>query len=249
MDRYEYRMQRAQWKAERRRHRSPAAGILFGGLIVAAGLLLLLNNMNIIRMRDVWEYWPIILVVFGLSRIFECHTPSSLIWGGLVAGIGALLFLDNLHILTIDFNFIWPLILIAFGLSLLWRAVDRRFFDNAAPVFAGPSNSIMAVFSGGKRKIDSADFKGSDVLAIFGGVEIDLRDAKISGEQAVIDVNATFGGVEIRVPETWSVVVKTVAIFGGVDDKTIPPKPDPNVPAPRLVLTGTAVFGGVSIKN
>lgn len=248
MDRFEYRMQRAQWKAERRRHRSPAGGILFGGIIVAIGLLLLLDNMHIIRMRDVWQYWPLILVVFGLSRIFECHTPSSLIWGGLVAVIGALLFLDNLNILIIDFNFIWPLILIAFGLSLLWRTLDRTFFDTAG-VAAGPSNTIMAVFSGGKRKIDSGEFKGGDVLAIFGGVELDLRGAKMSGEQAVVDVNATFGGLEIRVPETWSVVVKTVAIFGGVDDKTIPPKPDPNVPTPRLVLTGTVVFGGVSIKN
>jgi hypothetical protein len=43
--------------------------------------------------------------------------------------------------------------------------------------------------------------------------------------------------------------VKTVAIFGGVDDKTIPPKADPNTPTPHLVLTGTALFGGVSIKN
>jgi hypothetical protein len=38
-------------------------------------------------------------------------------------------------------------------------------------------------------------------------------------------------------------------VFGGVDDKTIPPKPDPNAPAPCLVLTGTTVFGGVSIRN
>jgi hypothetical protein len=45
------------------------------------------------------------------------------------------------------------------------------------------------------------------------------------------------------------VEVKTVAVFGGVDDKTIPPKSDPNTPAPCLVLTGTTVFGGVSVRN
>ena len=243
-------MQRAQWKAERWHHRSGSGGIFIGGLIVAIGLLLLLDNMHVIHMRDVWHYWPLILVVFGLSRIVECHTPSSLIWGGLVALVGALLFLDNLNILMIDFSFIWPLILIAFGLSLLWRAVDRRKrMDGTAPASSDASSSVMAVFSGAKRKVVAQDFKGLDVLALFGGVDVNLREAKIAGEEAVVDVNATFGGVELKIPDTWSVIVKTVAIFGGVDDKTIPPKTDPAVPTPRLVLTGTALFGGVSIKN
>ena len=248
MDRSEFRMQRQQWRAERRMHRSAAGGVFFGGLIVVIGLLLLLDNMHIVRIRDVWHYWPLILVVFGLSRIFECHTASSLIWGGLVAIVGALIFLDYQGILKVDFGYIWPLILITFGLSLLWRALDRKY-SFAGTVSSEPASSMMAFFSGAKRKITATDFKGGDVLAIFGGVDLDLRNAKIAGEQAVLDINATFGGVELRIPDTWRVVVKTVAIFGGVDDKTIPPKEDANAPSPQLVLTGTAVFGGVSIRN
>jgi predicted membrane protein len=107
----------------------------------------------------------------------------------------------------------------------------------------------MAIFGGTQRKIAAQDFKGGDALAIFGGLELDLRGAKMAGDRAVLDVNATFGGVELRVPESWHVEVKTVAVFGGVDDKTIPPKSDPNTPAPCLVLTGTTVFGGVSVRN
>ena len=249
MDRYEYRLQREQLRAARRRSRSGAGGVFLGGLIVAVGLLLLLDNMRIIHMRDIWMYWPLILVVFGLSRMVECHTPSSLIWGLLVTLLGGLILLDNLNVVPLDFNYIWPLIIIAFGLKLLWKALDRRRHLEDGSVSGDPSSSIMAVFSGGKRKIVSQDFKGLDVLALFGGVDLDLREAKIAGEQAVIDVNATFGGVEIKIPETWSLIVKTVAIFGGVEDKTIPPKLDSNAPAPRLVLTGTALFGGVSVRS
>jgi predicted membrane protein len=233
----------------RRRHHSPASGLFFGGVIVAIGLLLLLDNMHIIRMRDVWQYWPLLLVVFGLSRIVECHTPSSLIWGGLVALIGGLIFLDNLYPGMINFNFIWPLIIIAFGLTLLWKALERRKSLDGVDVSTDPSTSMMAIFGGTQRKIAAQDFKGGDALAIFGGLELDLRGAKMAGDRAVLDVNATFGGVELRVPESWHVEVKTVAVFGGVDDKTIPPKSDPNTPAPCLVLTGTTVFGGVSVRN
>ena len=233
----------------RRRNRSPHGGLFFGGLVVVAGLALLLNNMHIIHMRDVWQYWPVLLVVFGLSRIVECHTPSSLIWGGMVALVGALILLDNLNILMIDFSFIWPLIIIAFGLSLLWKALERRKSLEGVDVSTGPSSSMMAIFGGVQRKISSQDFTGGDALAIFGGMELDLRGAKMAGNQAVLDINATFGGVEVRIPETWNVLVKTVGVFGGVEDKTIPPKPDPNSPPPCLVLTGTTVFGGVSVKN
>jgi len=251
MDREEYErwMQKRELRKLRHRHRSASGGLFFGGLVVAAGLLLLLNNMGIVHMREIWHYWPVLLVAFGLSRIVECHTPSSLIWGGMVALVGALILLDNLNVLVIDFNFIWPLIIIAFGLTMLWKALERRKSTEGLDVSTDPSNSMMAIFGGVQRKIASQDFKGGDALAIFGGMELDLRGAKMAGNQAVLDISATFGGVEVRVPESWSVLVKIVGVFGGVEDKTIPPKPDPNAPPPCLVLTGTTVFGGVSVKN
>jgi len=248
-DEFERWAHKRELRKMRHRHRSASSGVFFGGIVVAIGLGLLLNNMGIIRMHDIWHYWPVLLVAFGLSRIVECHTPSSLIWGGMVALVGALILLDNLNILMIDFNFIWPLIIIAFGLSLLWKAVEARKSISGVDVSSDPSTSMMAIFGGLQKKIAAQDFKGGDALALFGGVDLDLRGAKMAGEKAVLDINATFGGVEIRIPDNWNVLVKIVGVFGGVEDKTIPPKPDPNVPAPCLVLTGTTVFGGVSVKN
>ena len=108
---------------------------------------------------------------------------------------------------------------------------------------------MWAIFSGFKRRIDAQDFKGGDIVAVFGGVNIDLRHAAIAGDRAVIEINALFGGIDIRVPETWSVVMKGVGIFGAFEDKTIHPKPDPNVKAPELVITGTGVFAGIKADN
>jgi predicted membrane protein len=250
-DRFERRFERRMERMQRHRHHSAASGIIFGGLIVAIGLFLLLDNLHIIRARDVWQFWPLILVAFGLARIVESRSPARLLWGGLIAGVGALLFLDNLDLLPpfLDFNVIWPVVLIAFGGSMLFRAVERRKYLEGVSATEDTGGSWVAIFSGGKRRIDSGEFRHADVLAIFGGFQVDLRGATIPAEEAVIDVNALFGGVEIRVPETWTVLPKCIGVFGGIDDKTIPPKLEPGAKGQRLVITGAAVFGGVSIRN
>jgi hypothetical protein len=44
-------------------------------------------------------------------------------------------------------------------------------------------------------------------------------------------------------------VNRAAAIFAGVNDKTIHPKPDSNVKTPRLVITGGVIFGGITLRN
>jgi hypothetical protein len=106
-----------------------------------------------------------------------------------------------------------------------------------------------AVFGGGKRVIVDQNFTGAKYDAVFGGYEIDLRRAQIAGDAAVLDLNAVFGGIEVKIPESWSVVMKGAGVFGGYVDSTV--QPDPRLyPNPKqLICKGGAVFGGVEIKN
>jgi len=214
---------------------------------------LLLDNMGILRIGDLWRFWPIFLVGWGVSRLLSACTSSGYVWGGLLTLVGVVLLLDNFNILIFDFNLvdlIWPLLIIGFGVSLLLRALDRRSTaGQARAAVTNPDVNVWAIFSGFKRRIDAQDFKGGDIVALFGGVHLDLRHAAISGERAVIDVNAMFGGVDIRVPENWLVTMKGVGIFGAFEDKTLRPKPDPNVKSPELVITGTGVFAGIKTDN
>jgi predicted membrane protein len=234
----------------RRRHRSGAQGVVGGAIVVVVGLLLLLNNMHIIRVRDVWDFWPLILVVFGLARIVESRCPSSLVFGGLVASVGGVLFLENLNLITLNFNFIWPLCLIGFGITMLWKALDRqRLLATPGGADISSSSSLAAVFSGGKRRMTTPDFRGLDVLALFGGFEVDLRDSRIEVDQAVIDVNAIFGGVKLMVPYNWTVTVKGFGMFGAFEDKTVPPRTDAGTKPQHLVVTGVSIFGGTVVQN
>ena len=61
----------------RRQYRSGSHGIFFGAIVVVIGCLLLLDNMGIYRFHDVWQYWPVLLVAWGVSRIMDSHTPSG----------------------------------------------------------------------------------------------------------------------------------------------------------------------------
>ena len=248
-DRIQRRMERRQ-----RYYRSGAGGIVLGGLIVIIGLFILLDNMGIIRLHDVWRYWPVLLIVFGVSRILESHAPAGYIWGGVLTLAGALVLLDNLDIIVFDFNLIWPLLLIAFGLSMLLRSIDRKrsmaaATASGAPIDISSSCNAFAVFGGSKRRVDAPDFRGGDAVAVFGGVEFDLRRAGMTVDQAVLDVNIVCGGLEVRVPENWTVVNRAATIFGGVEDKTVQSKVEPNAKVPILVITGSVVFGGISLRN
>jgi predicted membrane protein len=231
------------------RGRSGLSGLVVGAFIVAIGVLLLLDNLGIVRFHNLWDFWPLILVIFGVAKILECHTTSGYVWGGMLALFGGLLLLDNLGILTFEFSLLWPVLLVGFGISMLVRALDRRKYIDGPVASGNPDLAIWAIFSGVKRRIDSPDFKGGDIVAIFGGVNIDLRHAGMTSERVAIDVNALFGGVDIRVPENWNVVMKGVGIFGAFEDKTIRAKPEPDVKNPQLVITGSAIFGGTKVDN
>lgn len=232
-----------------------------GGVIITVGVVFLLDNLGIIHFNDIWQYWPAILIIFGLVRITEAHGSAAIIWGGAVAGIGALLLADNLNLITFNWNLVWPILLIAWGLIILfkpWHWRGAPVIDpgpsaaSAAPSAVGsdPSTiSLVTIFGGGRRQVDSQDFRGGEITATFGGAELDLRNAAIAAERAIIDVTAMFGGVEIRVPGTWTVEARGIGIFGGFGDETRPPKPGEVTREQRLIVTGTAVFGGVAIKN
>ena len=145
---------------------------------------------------------------------------------------------------------------------MLLRSMDRkRYLANATgaagapgsagsgPIDEGSNCNAFAVFGGSKRRINTPDFRGGEAVAVFGGVEFDLRGAGMTVDQAVIDVNVVCGGLEVRVPDNWTIINRAMTIFGGVEDKTMQSKVEPNTKTPHLVITGSVIFGGISLRN
>jgi len=249
--------------------------VIIGTAILLVGVLFLLQNFGIVHVRNLWEYWPVWMIAWGIAGATGAGNASGRVWGGLIATAGALLLLNNLHIISTNvWGILWPLMLIVVGLQVLYRNARRRRWrddDNFSPTrgpedgpTATPGGSApqgetpgaaprpghldeWAFFSGSRRRVDSQDFKGGEAFAMFGGVELDLRSAAITQDEVMIDASALFGGVDIQVPENWNVIVEGHGMFGGYEDKTLHTMPE-NA-RPRVVITGSAVFGGVVVKN
>jgi hypothetical protein len=110
------------------------------------------------------------------------------------------------------------------------------------------SGEAVAIFGGTQRVGKWRVPRRLRVVAVFGGVKIDLREAELPAGVIDMDVRATFGGVQIIVPPTLAVEVHGSAVFGGFAHlDRVPPNPDPN--APMVNIHGTALFGGVSIET
>lgn len=228
--------------------RGRAFGTLPGLALVVLGALVLLSHMGIISFDRVWRFWPLFLVVAGIVRFVQCRNR---LFGALLALFGAGLLLSNLGYLRLRWDDIWPILLIGLGLSLIWGRLEMAKLPPASS--GGGPNTIneFAMFGGVERRISTSNFVGGSVSATFGGVELDLRSADIEGDEAVVLVEAIFGGIEFVVPERWMVIYEGQSIFGGYNDETRPPLPDvPGAPPrKRLILRGRAVFGGISVKN
>jgi hypothetical protein len=108
------------------------------------------------------------------------------------------------------------------------------------------SDKMIAIFGGVTRKGKWRMRKNTHALALFGGMDLDLRNAIF--EAPVVEISGfwCFGGLDIKVPEGIEVQDRTAGIFGGTDVRDIG---DPAPGAPTLVIKGVALFGGVSIKG
>ncbi len=264
------RMRRRRDRFRQRRH-SPVGGVIIGTAILLAGVLFLLENFGLLHVHNIWDYWPVMMIAWGIAAMTGPGRTRRRVWGGVIAVVGGLLLLSNLHIISEHlWRIVWPLLLIAAGLQMLLRSGRRRrrWDDDNFPPAGGPPIAPegtvppsgmprgdtrpghldeWAVFGGSRRRVDSQDFKGGEAFAMFGGVEVDLRSATIVQDEVVIDASALFGGVDLQVPETWNVSVEGHGIFGGYEDKTLHAMPESA--RPRVVITGSAVFGGVVVKN
>lgn len=242
------------------RRRQTSSAVLFSGLLIAAGVLLFLGNVGILPIYNVWQFWPVFVIVGGVSRLTSATTPASRIWGGFLIGLGALLLLHNLGVLqlaTRDGGWIFSLLLIILGVLGLTRAFESsgglRRVIGTAPQFSTDNYRDMlmdlTIFGNVKRKSESRAFKGGELTSVFGQIEVDLRQAMISSPDgtAVLNVTAVFGGINIRVPQHWRVYVSGSSILGSFEDNTVPPNVGEN--APTLVIAGLAVLGSVEIKD
>ncbi|TRX62671.1 hypothetical protein FNH22_00830 [Fulvivirga sp. M361] len=222
--------------------------IWLGGLFILIGSVWLLDNLDIIPYyysRYLFN-WKTFLIALGTYFIFGRKKPEP---GIIMIAIGGVFLLEEFY--YFDFRDIlrvfWPVVIIVIGVSLILRRNKKSKWD------AEKKNDLdyiddFAIFGGRERVVDSQNFKGGKITALFGGSEISLTNAQLAEGVNELDVFVMFGGTEIRVPADWSVRVEVFSILGGFTDKRkssvqVVPNPDK-----VLIVKGFVMFGGGEVK-
>lgn len=238
--------------SEKDRHSTLIAGLL----IIAFGVLLLLDQEGIVPLSHVLRFWPLILIVPGLVKLLQGHTTAERVFGVVLVFFGLLFLFSSLGFRHFEFSHIWPLIIIAAGAWILYSPPKMHVINKPVVLFKGLAgnpeegeiNSVN-VLGGGESRITSRNFRGGKLVAVFGGFKLDMSEAEMEGEEAVIDLVAFFGGGEFIIPRTWEVSVRGTGLFGGHGDETRHLPPEPGKPRKTLIIRGSWMFGGFNIKN
>jgi hypothetical protein len=223
--------------------RARAFGVaIIGIVIIAAGAILLCGNLGLIDSHYVFRnFGPVVLFFIG-AVILARRRHDQVILGLLLMFVGAWGFATQQQWIKIHFwAVIGPLMLVLAGGSVVWRAFNRPAPEGAGNAYI----RTFAVFSGSELR-PTVPFEGADLTAVMGGVNLDLSNAPMARDTAVIDVFALMGGAVILVPRDWDVTVRVVCLMGGCSDKRRPA----TVPATKhLIIQGMALMGGVEIKD
>jgi hypothetical protein len=245
---------------------------LWPGLILASvGSGLLAREFGLLppQVRLV-DFWPLFVVFMGISTLLRARSFVSALFALLFVASGALLLAGNLGFLAVPVARLWPGLLVLLGVAFLvrggrgseWRgpstdpptSTDPGSYDASGPNARHPILTTgddrlnkQVTFSGMDFRIESQAWKGGTLGVTAGGVGIDLRNARLAPEGALLDVRVVMGGVDIRVPDTWQIQCDVTPLLGGADDLTRSAQGSTGAPVLRLV--GTVTLAGLSIRN
>lgn len=225
------------------------ANVPAGFILLVVGGVLLAKQLGVLFPEWLisWEALVIVIGIFvGIKSRFQ-----NFGWLVLV-GIGTFFMLDDFY--PDMRSFVWPLVIIGIGLLIILRPQrpkkDVVIADQ--PVYVEPEGvkedvlDMACIFGSTKKIVLSKNFKGGEVVCVFGGAEINLSQADFTNT-AKIELVAIFGGVKLIVPANWEIRSETAAVFGGIDDKrdttaTVNPEK-------TIFLEGTVIIGGVEITS
>jgi hypothetical protein len=243
--------------------RSPfGARLWFGLIVLTLGVLWTLDNTGVLDADRVLRWWPLALVGFGVLKATGTGTTRRPVAGTVFIVIGTAFALDRFGVLEWSVADLWPVFLIAIGAMIVYRSLrgpragvrggvevhvlgPRRQANEGGPPEAD-TFSCLAVWSGVDRKATSQSLVGGDFTAVMGGGSLDLRGARPVDGGAEVEVLVVMGGLDVLVPEDWTIINDVQVVMGAVEDnRKIDVPPGPNT----LRLKGFVMMGGVEIKN
>ena len=137
--------------------------------------------------------------------------------------------------------------IVLLGVALAETDVMPGSSGGASAAVPAGSLDVTAFMGRQEQRLVTGAFRGGRVAALMGVVEVDLRDAVIAGDVAVVELGVMMGRVELRIPEHWTVEPDLGAALTATDIDVFPREADAG--APRLVLRGGVFLGRLTVRN
>ena len=100
------------------------------------------------------------------------------------------------------------------------------------------------IFDAVEEEVDVCGKESLSLVCHFAGMDLDLSEGENAGDKLLVDLDVSFGGIEITLPKTWRILCEASCIVGGIDFEECELPEDYST----LILTGKILFGGVAIR-
>lgn len=222
------------------------SNIFWGLFFIVAALLMIVSKLGLI---GGFSFWSIFLTIF-----FVAWTVRSMIYKNPTGIIFSLAFLCIIYAEPLGIEAITPwyvlgaAVFFSIGAGFLYhpRRFSRCEYGRAEAVTEnvdGGQVTFETSFGESIKYINTDDFQSADLKCSFGSMKVYFDNAVIQNGQAVINIDASFSGVELYLPKEWQLSNQIRTSFGGVDEK------NRNQPGnePIIILNGKVSFAGVEI--
>lgn len=219
--------------------------VIIGLVLIALGVLIGLNALDLLKFNIFFKgWWSLFIIIPCFIGVLKDKEKTSSILGCLF-GVGLLLCAQEVITYKQLGEFAFPVILVVVGISFIVRSIfNSQLSEEMKKVTYKGDSKTIAFFSGQEINCDNKEFKGTSLVAVFGGIDLDLRKAIFDGD-TIIKACCVFGGIDILVPNNVKVVIKSNSVFGGVEQKRKNTEIDDK--SYTLYVDASCVFGGLDV--
>ncbi len=208
-----------------------------------------------------------IFLAIGVAKLIQGELWHSLIWigVGILSNYHAWSELVKTQLLNVGIDssgfsaVFWPVVLVGLGLIVIFVKPSRnrchqhvcgtkfsqKYGNTEQTTDTDGRINYRFVFSGSEQVFMEPVFRGGNISATCGGIELDLRHTTLPEGDTILNIDATMGGFKLKVPSNWKVVNQCSFVMGGISDERFATDIDTTR---QLIITGRCVLGGGAIE-
>ena len=225
--------------------------IIWGLTIITLGVIYGGNAIGLFDLNVFFDGWWTLFIIIPCAIGFITEKGKLVSLAFLAAGVILLLAAQNVFSYDVAWKAILAVALILIGVSILFKTIFHSKNDKEIKKKVEESkndkdmDAQMAVFGSNERVYNKEVFCGSNLMAIFGAVDLDLRNATFT-KDTVIKAFTMFGGIEIRLPKDVQIKTKSAFFLGGISDER---REKADKAKHTIYIDAAGGFGGISITD